>query len=106
MLNTVAFLMDDCDEPIPEWFYVAVGVFSEDFPLYISRETLLQNTTLRVLVKMCFEMFAEMPRRWTTPVLYEQFGKRSACLAVVLAVLQRQVPMFSARRRVSTDAVH
>ena len=37
----------DCDEPIPEWFYVTVGVDSEDLPLNFSCETLLQNKAVR-----------------------------------------------------------
>ena len=76
-LYTVAFLLDDRDEPILEWFYVAVGVESEDLPLSVSRETLLQ-----ILVLFPWE---EVPRYdcrhyetfddYTGHGFYEQVGK-------------------------------
>lgn len=75
------FIMDDCEELMPEYLNFVKGVVdSDDLPLNISRETLQHSKVLKIikknLIKKCIDMFTELSEnKEDYNKFWENFGK-------------------------------
>ena len=75
------FIMDKCDELIPDWLSFMKGVIdSEDLPLNISREMLQQSRVIKIMrkniIKRSIELFQDLEKDDTKyETFYEHFSK-------------------------------